>query len=397
MITTNALQLLTDALDGGIDYNRMDEDAHFDLLRMCNTAEARAQWIAGDTWNSLTRQYGDYASPEAKQQLKDRTGYTYNTLRAYGTVAKRFEPDTRISDVPFSFHQVAAALPSGSAEHVLQRVEAGELRTRDDVQNAVRAERRTIDAAVRQAQSVLEVPPDLPWTVEQHDIRRNGIPLYDSYVDLIVTSPPYGVDIVYEHDDIAADEWHGFMDVWLTDAYRVARPSGRLALNVPLDTTRGGFRPTYAQTVDSATRAGWTYRSSIVWLDDQLGKSVARGSHAAPSIIAPVEMVALFSKGEWKRESTRRSTLEHEQWLEWTNGVWRFPGETRAWEGHPAPFPIELPRRLIALLSCEGDTVLDPFCGSGTTLLAAVQQHREAIGFDISETYVNSARRRLAR
>lgn len=244
--------------------------------------------------------------------------------------------------------------------------------------------------------------PDLtavPATVRCEVGSALTLPLEEDSVHLIVTSPPYGVGIEYEDSgDIQAALWPNFMHRWLREAYRVTVEGGRLALNVPLDTTRGGFRPTYAQAVEAAQDAGWTYRSTIVWEDGQMGKSNARGSvdsQAAPHIYAPVEMIALFCKERWGRTPPCPPDLDHLLWLYWTNGLWRFNGESRAWEGHPAAFPLELPHRLVQLLSFPGDVVLDPFCGSGTTLLAAHQLGRQAVGFDRSRVYVASALRRI--
>jgi site-specific DNA-methyltransferase (adenine-specific) len=98
----------------------------------------------------------------------------------------------------------------------------------------------------------------------------------------------------------------------------------------------------------------------------------------------------------WEKTGEAKSDLEHDEWLDWTNGLWSFNGETNAWEGHPAPFPVELPRRSIKLLSYPGETVLDPFVGSGTTALAASTLGRKVYGYDHSAHYIESARRRLA-
>jgi site-specific DNA-methyltransferase (adenine-specific) len=240
-------------------------------------------------------------------------------------------------------------------------------------------------------------PAVLPARIEVADAMR--LPLEDRSVDLIVTSPPYALAIGYAGGDIHPLRWTSFMAGWLDEAWRVAREGGRLALNIPLDTTQGGSRPTYAQAVSAAQQAGWQYRATVVWAEGNISKSIARGSVDSPSsphVIAPVEMIGLFYRDHWGRASERPPDLTHEEWLAWTNGLWNFTGEGRAWEGHPAAFPEELPRRLTKLLSFPGDVVLDPFCGSGTAIVVAHQLGRVAIGFDISPDYVASARRRVA-
>lgn len=338
-----------------------------------------------------------------------------STLRAEGRA--RGERDSNIHDVPlkpkisdFGIHNRDAVTFKKVSEidaddlEEWMRTEANdrELSTAGALQywkQFIRPEKTRQQREAAAARPAPE-PRDIPETVRVEVADARAMPLDDAVVHLICTSPPYAVDIEYEGGDLEAVDWSDFMYDWLLEGFRVTVPNGRLALNVPLDTTRGGFRPTYAQAVQAAIEAGWTYRSTITWVDDHLDKSIAKGSvdsATAPHIIAPVEMVALFSKGEWKRAAPCPSDLEHDEWLEWTMGWWQFPGETRAFEGHPAPFPIKLPHRLIRLLSFPGDTVLDPFAGSGTTLAAALGLERKAIGFDLSEAYVRSAQRRVAR
>lgn len=306
--------------------------------------------------------------------------------------------DLGVSRQQASDWQRMARVPDEVFEAHVQEVVAADkpLTTSGVVEVAKRIEREQRRAEPKMAPDLASVSPSVRCEVGT----AIALPLDDDSVHLIVTSPPYGVGIEYQDSgDVQAALWPAFMHRWLTEAYRVTVEGGRLALNVPLDTTTGGFRPTYADAVQAALDAGWTYRSSIVWDKTNLGKSVARGSldsAAAPSIIAPVEMIALFCKEQWARTPPCPSDLGHEDWLAWTNGYWRTSPQQFGWEGHPAPFPLELPRRLIQLLSFPGDVVLDPFCGSGTTLLAAYQLGRQAFGFDRSRAYVDSTLRRLA-
>lgn len=230
-----------------------------------------------------------------------------------------------------------------------------------------------------------------------------ALPLRDHTVDLICTSPPYGLDKPYPGSSDPAQGWERFMRDWLAEAYRVTKPGGRLALNVPLNTTKPVKRPTYAQAVAAAVEVGWSYQWDVIWREGNVSRTLARGSvdsPSAPHVIARVEMVPVFCKGEWSRRRSGRigpHNLQHDEWLAWTNGEWSFPGESRPWEKHPAAFPPELPRRLITLLSFVGDVVLDPFMGSATVPMVARKLGRVAIGMDVSADYLMSARRRLER
>jgi site-specific DNA-methyltransferase (adenine-specific) len=119
-------------------------------------------------------------------------------------------------------------------------------------------------------------------------------------------------------------------------------------------------------------------------------------SASAPYVIAPVEVVLILYKDQWKKTSgSKQSDITKEEFIAWTNGIWTFNGESKKRIGHPAPFPIELPRRCIKLFSFVGDVILDPFVGSGTTLIAACMNNRRGIGVDIDKTYCDLAIKRL--
>jgi site-specific DNA-methyltransferase (adenine-specific) len=106
-------------------------------------------------------------------------------------------------------------------------------------------------------------------------------------------------------------------------------------------------------------------------------------------------MIAVLYKKRWKKQGGGESDITKEEFIEWTNGIWTFPGESKKRVNHPAPFPLELPKRCIKLFTFVGETVLDPFLGSGTTLVACALLNRRGIGIDIDKGYCEIAKNRL--
>lgn len=226
--------------------------------------------------------------------------------------------------------------------------------------------------------------------------------LADESVDLIVTSPPYNVGIEYStHDDAHTYEAYlTFSERWLRQAYRLSRPDGRLCMNIPLDKNKGGQQSVCADVTSIAKKVGWKYHATIIWNEGNISRRTAWGSWmsaSAPFVIAPVEVIVVMYKERWKKARRPKavSDITRQEFMEWTNGVWAFSGESKRRVGHPAPFPRELPRRCIKLFSFVGETVLDPFVGSGTTLLEAYENNRVGIGFEIALEYCQLARKRL--
>ncbi|MEO0238624.1 MAG: site-specific DNA-methyltransferase [candidate division WOR-3 bacterium] len=222
----------------------------------------------------------------------------------------------------------------------------------------------------------------------------------ESSVDLIVTSPPYNVDIHYNSfdDTIPYSKYLEFTELWLEKALKLMKDDGRMCLNIPLDKNKGGQQSVYADIITIAKKVGWKYHSTIVWNEGNISRRTAWGSWLSPSapyVIAPVEMIAVLYKKRWKKQGMGESDITKEEFIEWTNGIWTFPGESKKRVNHPAPFPLELPKRCIKLFTYVGDTVLDPFLGSGTTLVACALLNRRGIGIDIDKGYCEIAKNRL--
>jgi len=227
------------------------------------------------------------------------------------------------------------------------------------------------------------------------DISNNSI-------DLIVTSPPYNVGIEYglHNDEMSYEQYLKWTESWLSKALNLLKKDGRMCLNIPLDKNKGGQQSVYADVLTIAKKVGFNYHSTIIWNEGNISRRTAWGSWmsaSAPYVIAPVEVIVILYKESWKKLTDGVSDISREEFIEWTNGLWTFSGESKKKIGHPAPFPVELPRRCIKLFSYVGDTILDPFAGSGTTLIAAYKSKRKAIGVEIDEQYFELAKERISR
>lgn len=226
------------------------------------------------------------------------------------------------------------------------------------------------------------------------------VPIESESIDLIVTSPPYNLGVEYEEymDALSYEKYLEFSKKWLTKAYEVLKEDGRICLNIPLDKNKGGQKSVAADLTTLAKETGFNYHSTIIWNEGNISRRTAWGSWlsaSAPYVIAPVEVILILYKKQWKKLLRGKSDITKKEFMEWTNGLWTFSGESKKKVGHPTPFPIELPRRCIKLFSYIGNTVLDPFVGSGTTLIAAALNKRKGIGVDIDKKYCDLAIKRL--
>lgn len=225
--------------------------------------------------------------------------------------------------------------------------------------------------------------------------------LPNNCVHLMVTSPPYNVGKEYDKD-LTLGEYLDFIEDVMREVYRVLVWGGRVCFNVA-NLGRKPYIPLHAYLIQRFEEIGFLFRGEIIWDKGEAvsGSSTAWGSWMSasnPTLRDQHEYIIVLSKGDFRRDGRgRRSTISKEEFLEFTRSVWRFPPESAEKVGHPAPFPEELPYRCIQLLTFEGDVVLDPFVGSGTTCVAALKTGRHCIGIDIEEKYVEMARERIRR
>lgn len=223
--------------------------------------------------------------------------------------------------------------------------------------------------------------------------------LPDESVHLIVTSPPYNVGMDYDkHNDMLAfDEYRTMLNRVWKECYRVLADGGRIAVNVK-DMFRTPCIPLDAYVTTDMIAIGYLMRGHIIWYKGaNVGASPIRGSWGSPHnpiLTGVCEHLLVFSKGTYKRNK-RDKTMDNIEYNEYTQDVWNVIPESATRIGHPAPFPVELPRRLIKLYSFRDDVVLDPFMGSGTTLVAAKELNRQYVGYDISQNYCELAEQRL--
>jgi len=228
--------------------------------------------------------------------------------------------------------------------------------------------------------------------------------LPDNCVHLMITSPPYNACKEYD-DDLNLIEYLELLREVFQETYRVLVPGGRAIINVA-NLGRKPYIPLSSHVNKIMNEIGFLMRGEIIWdKSASAGSSCAWGSFKSasnPCLRDIHEYILVFSKGNYKlprskeeKEKDRIDTIENKEFVEFTKSIWRFPTVSAKRIGHPAPFPVELPRRLIELYSFKGDIILDPFVGSGTTCIAALNCERGFLGIDINEEYCKLAEKRI--
>ncbi len=222
--------------------------------------------------------------------------------------------------------------------------------------------------------------------------------LPDNSVHLMATSPPYNVGKDYD-ENLTLGEYRNFLKQIWKEVHRVLVPGGRACINIA-NLGRKPYIPIHAFVIEDMLDLGFLMRGEIIWNKaSSASPSTAWGSWLSatnPTLRDIHEYILVFSKDSFRRNNNKReNTISREEFLEFTKSVWTFPAESARRVGHPSPFPIELPYRLIQLYTFEGEVILDPFIGSGQTAIAAVKTKRRYVGYEIDEGYVKLAEERI--
>jgi len=244
---------------------------------------------------------------------------------------------------------------------------------------------------------------------------RKMVELPDNGVDLVVTSPPYwhikdyGVEGQIGYGQSLHEYLKSLYLVW-KECFRVLKPGTRLCINIGDQFLRsiiyGRYKiaPLHSEFITQCEKIGFDYMGSIIWQKKTTmhttGGATVMGSYPYPPngmVEIDYEFILIFKKpGRRKppsKEIKEKSKLTKEEWKEYFSGHWNFPGERQI--DHEAMFPEELPKRLIKMFTFVGDTVLDPFLGSGTTVKAAINLDRNSVGYEINEKFLPVIKKKI--
>ena len=215
----------------------------------------------------------------------------------------------------------------------------------------------------------------------------------------MVTSPPYNVTKDYD-EDLTLHEYLELLGNVFSETFRVLVHGGRACINVA-NLGRKPYIPLSDYVSHLMMEKGFLMRGEIIWHKGAgAGVSMAWGSWKSatnPVLRDTHEYILVFSKGSFSRKkpADRESTISRDQFMEWTKSVWTMNTESAKKIGHPAPFPVDLPYRLIQLYTFQNDVILDPFMGSGSTAIASLKAERRYVGYDVDSQYVDLAEQRI--
>lgn len=243
--------------------------------------------------------------------------------------------------------------------------------------------------------SINIVPDDIVDKIHQHS-SEHMTELPDNSVHLMITSPPYNVTKEYDQN-LTLKEYLLLIENVMKETYRVLVDGGRACINIA-NVGRKPYIPMTTYITEIMTSIGYNNRGQIIWNKAaSAGGSCAWGSwqSARNPILRDIhEYILVFSKGSMSRKKGV-DTICRNDFMEWTKSIWTMNTESAKRVKHPAPFPEELPHRLINLYSFKDDIVLDPFIGSGTTAVSALKNNRHFVGYEISEEYKLTAEQRI--
>lgn len=256
---------------------------------------------------------------------------------------------------------------------------------------------------IAEADQDLVTEPVKPWakSIDRlYAVTSETMPeVRSNSVALMVTSPPYHVGKDYDTNE-SFDEYLELLYTVFAETFRVLEPGGRAAINV----AGLGRKPyvslsTYVDAI--MLDIGYLPRGEIIWQKAEgASGSCAWGTFQSPRnpVLRDIhEKVLVFSKGRFDRHPLKGKdkTISKEDFMEATLSVWKIPPASAKRVGHPAPFPVELPKRLINLYTFPGELVLDPFIGAGSTAIAAKQLGRHYVGYDNEPDYIKLALQRI--
>lgn len=251
-------------------------------------------------------------------------------------------------------------------------------------------------------QEIFEIENQVPQKVLDKIIcssSENMKELPDNSIHLMVTSPPYNVGKEYDKD-LSLEEYLDMIRRVMKEVYRVLVVGGRACINIA-NIGRKPYIPFNAHITKIMLDLGFLMRGEIIWdKSSSAGTSTAWGSFQSaknPTLRDVHEYILVFSKGSYGRnkDNNKKDTIEKREFIDLTKSIWSFPAVSAKKIGHPAPFPEELPRRLLQFYTFEGDIILDPFMGSGQTALAAIKNRRHFVGYDVEKKYCDLAEKRI--
>jgi site-specific DNA-methyltransferase (adenine-specific) len=219
----------------------------------------------------------------------------------------------------------------------------------------------------------------------------------DNSVALAFTSPPYNVGKDYD-EDMSLEQYLLLIKNVGKEVYRVLRPGGRYVVNIA-NLGRKPYIPLHSFFYQVHAEVGFLSMGEIIWQKAKgANGNCAWGSWMsakAPRLRDIHEYLLVFVKQSYSRIDNGASDIQRSEFLSSTLSIWEIPAESAKRVGHPAPFPVELAARVIRLFSYAEDVVLDPFLGSGTTCVAAIENGRHYVGYEISDEYCQLSRRRI--